>query len=288
MIKSMTGFGFGEAEEDGARASVEVRCWNHRFCDVGVHLPKVLARLEPEVVELVRGRISRGRVQVSVTWEEESAGTPTVDLELARAYKEKLEELKGILKLKGEIEIGLIAGLPEVVRCEREEVDLERAWRLISEACSKALEEAEAMREKEGRKLGEFLSEKLGTLEELVGEVEGLAPLQVERIRARLQERMREMEVKVDPDRIAVEAALLAQRSDVTEECVRLRSHISQFRDSLKQGGVVGRRLDFLLQEMYREANTIGAKAADARISNLAVSLKEGVEQLREQVQNVE
>ena len=142
----MTGFGFGEAEEDGARASVEVRCWNHRFCDVGVHLPKVLARLEPEVVELVRGRISRGRVQVSVTWEEESASTPTVDLELARAYKEKLEELKGILKLKGEIEIGLIAGLPEVVRCEREEVDLEREWRLISEACSKALEEADAMR----------------------------------------------------------------------------------------------------------------------------------------------
>lgn len=286
MIKSMTGFGFGEAEDEGARASVEVRCWNHRFCDVGVHLPRTLARLEPEVVGLVRERISRGRVQVSVTWEE-GAGTPTVDFELARAYKEKLEELGKILKLKGKLDINLIAGLPEVVRCQNE-VDLERAWRLISEACSKALEEVDSMREREGVRLGKFLSEKLGTLEELVGEVEGLAPLQVERIRAKLQERIKEMEVRVDPERIAVEAALLAQRSDVSEECVRLRSHISQFRGSLEQGGVVGRRLDFLLQEMHREANTIGAKASEAKISSLAVSLKEIIEQLREQVQNVE
>jgi len=223
-----------------------------------------------------------------VAWEE-GAGAPVVNMALARAYREGLEALKRELKLGGKVDIGLLAGLPEVVRYEREEADVKRAWRLISSACSQALEEVEGMRKREGERLKEFFLERLEALEGLVGEVEGLASVQVERIRERLEGRIKEMGVQGwDPERVAMEVALLAQRSDVTEECVRLRSHISQFRGSVERGGVVGRRLEFLLQEMYREVNTIGAKAADARVSHLAVALKEGIEQLREQVQNVE
>jgi len=288
MLKSMTGFGVGESQDEGARVSVEVRCCNYRFCEVGVHLPRALGSLEPRIIELVRGRIARGRVQVLVAWEE-GAGAPVVNMALARAYREGLEALKRELKLGGKVDIGLLAGLPEVVRYEREEADVKRAWRLISSACSQALEEVEGMRKREGERLKEFFLERLEALEGLVGEVEGLASVQVERIRERLEGRIKEMGVQGwDPERVAMEVALLAQRSDVTEECVRLRSHISQFRGSVERGGVVGRRLEFLLQEMYREVNTIGAKAADARVSHLAVALKEGIEQLREQVQNVE
>jgi len=285
----MTGFGVGESREEGMRASVEVRCWNHRFCEVGVHLPKALGSLEPRIVDLVRDRIARGRVYVSVTWEEEGVGAPLVDLALAKAYKEGLEALRRELGLGGKVDIGLLAGLPEVVRYERGEVDLERAWRLISEACSRALDEVDGMRRREGEKLREFFLGRLGVLEEVVGRVEDLSSVQVERIRERLEGKIREMGVRgVDQERIAMEVALLAQKSDITEECVRLRSHIVQFKDSVEQGGVVGRKLEFLLQEMYREANTIGTKSADSRISHLAVTLKEGIEQLREQVQNVE
>lgn len=291
MIASMTGFGKGEASDGQSRAVVEVRTVNSRYCDVAPRLPQPLSSLEPRLKEAVQATISRGRIEVSVLFEGAGAGAsiPILNLDVARGYLEGLSRLKEAIGVEGTLDLGAVAALPDVFRYASDGIDLEAAWALVERATSAALEQCNRMRQAEGGLLRRDFEARIEALETLLREVEALAPGRVTAARDRLRERLAQLlSNEVDPDRLAAEVAILADRMDITEECVRFHSHNEQFLRSLERDEPVGRRLNFLLQEMGREANTIGSKANDAAIAHLVVEMKEEIERLREQAQNVE
>jgi len=291
MIKSMTGFGRGEAEREGVTVTVEAISVNNRFCDVAVRMPRSLSEMESKLAEKVRARIRRGRVNLSVTCKEEAVGEKALEVneELARVYRDMLLALQKELDLGGSVDVPLIAALPDVFKYEPKEVASEHIMALVSEASDAALDALDEMRRAEGEHLYDDFVERIGGLEKLLCRIEESAPERVVRLRDRLRERIgRLLTEQVDEQRLAMEIAVFAERSDVTEECVRFHSHNQQFLAALEAGEAVGRKLNFLLQEMNREANTIGAKANDADIAHLVVGIKEEIEKLREQVQNVE
>ena len=290
MIASMTGYGTAEIDEDGYRFAVEMRSNNGRFCEVSVRLPSSIAVLEPKIAALVQKKVSRGRVNVSITRNGvQKAEPPSLDVELARAYRDSFVRLKEDLRLEGEVDLELLSGIPDIFSREVKNLEAEEVWPVLEKVCNAALDDFNQMREAEGKVLYEDFVQRIEALEDMLCEVEGLAPLRVERVREHLQERIKDLlqTQGIDETRLAMEVALFADRSDITEECVRLRSHNKQFLEALQQDAP-GRRLNFLLQEMNREANTIGAKANDADIAFLVVRMKEEIEKLREQVQNVE
>ncbi len=287
---SMTGFGRAEAEEKGTRVWIEVRSVNNRFCVVNVRLPKLLAPLEWKVTELVQRHIARGRVEVTVNWESKRKPSLAADLSLAEAYRDSLLKLKKTLHLAGKIDIALLATLPGVIAEKTEEVIPESLWELVQRVCQAALDEHRKMRKTEGEKIHQDIAERIHLVDEIVREIEKLASLQVQQQREKLDAKLQNLLVsgRIDEQRLAMEVALIAERTDVTEECTRLHSHNAQFLKTLSEEGPVGRKLDFLLQEINREANTVGAKANNASISHLVIKIKEEVEKIREQVQNVE
>lgn len=292
MVASMTGFGRGEAEADGYRASVEVRSVNGRYGDVSVHLPRTLAELEPRIKALVLSTVSRGQVSVSITLKGEAVerGVPVVNVGILEAYKEGLEVLKARMGLAGEVDLIQAAMLPDIFEFETKAPDVAAIWAVVGPACQAGVARCQAMRRAEGEKLAQDLVDRIGRLESLVCKVEELAPARVETVRQKLEEKLREFlgPEQVDENRLLMEVALLAERSDITEEYVRFRSHNAQFLQTLKWDEAVGRRLNFLLQEMLREANTIGSKTGDVEIAHLVVEMKEEIEKLKEQVQNIE
>jgi len=288
-MRSMTGFGSGEAFGDGIRVVVEVKSVNSRFCDVNVRLPRPIPELELRLAEAVRRRVSRGRVDLLVSWEWDEAAAPALNLSLARSYYSRLLELKRELGLKGDPELGLLLQFPDIFKGDPGGPELRFLLPPLEEALERALAELESARAAEGERIRSDLARRVGLVEAKVAEVEELAPRQLEKVKRRLEGNLRTLGVS-DPDgnRISMEAAIWADRLDITEECLRLRSHCERFLDLLSSEGAVGKALGFLLQEMNREANTIGSKSADAEISQLSASIKEEVEKMREQVQNVE
>jgi len=290
MVLSMTGYGSAEIEEDGYRFTVEIRSTNGRFCEVRVRLPTSIAALERQVIALVQKHVSRGNVNVSIVRNnDQNLLRPSVDLDAARAYRDELSHLKEELGLVGEIDLRLLSGLPGVFSKQEEAIESERAWSVLQKGCLAALEDLTRMRESEGNTLYEDLVHRIDVLDDLLREIERLAPLRVEAARERLRLGVQALlqGQSVDEARLETEIAIFAERSDITEECVRARSHSKQFLNALGEDAP-GRRLNFLAQEMHREANTIGAKANDADIGFLTVRMKEEIEKLREQVQNVE
>ncbi len=292
MIVSMTGFGKGKAEVNSYRASVEVRSVNGRFGEVSVSLPRALSELEPRIKEMALSLFSRGRIDVSVSVKGEGSGQsmPVLNVAVLDAYREGLEMLRARLHLAGDINPASVATLPNVFGFETEVPDLEAIWESVEPACREALADCQAMRHSEGERLAKELAGRVRKLGELLQRVEELAPGRVDAVRRKLEEKLREFLApeQVDPNRLLTEIALLAERSDVTEETVRFQSHNAQFLQTIDRDEAVGRRLNFLLQEMLREANTIGSKAGDVEIAHLVVEMKEEIEKLREQVQNVE
>ena len=292
MVASMTGFGKGEAEADGYRASVEIRSVNGRYGDVSVHMSRSLAELEPRIKEGVLSVLSRGRIDVSVTLAGGGAeqGLPALNVEVLDAYLEGVEALKKRAGLSGQADLMGMATLPSLFSFEARALNLEAAWAVVEPATRAAVTGCQAMRRTEGEKLAQDFVVRLRTLEALIRKVEALAPTRVVSVRQKLEEKLQDLlgPEQIDPNRLLMEIALLAERSDVTEECVRFHSHNEQFLQTLDLEEAVGRRLNFLLQEMLREANTIGSKAGDAEIAHLVVEMKEELEKLREQVQNVE
>lgn len=292
MIASMTGFGAGVCSEGGIEANAEVRSFNNRFLEVSVHLPRFLAHRDQQVKEIVRRRVARGRVNVSISvkMENNSYLGLKVDLEMARAYKRLLEELNEELALKDQVGLDHLLGLPDLFTVEGDQERAESAWVVAERALAAALEQMLTMRLQEGAELRKDLEKRIASLEQKVSQIElhsqRRAPEVLRRLRARVQALIGE--VSMDEVRLAQEVALLADRMDVTEECVRFHSHNTLFLASMDGEEPSGRRLNFLLQEMQREANTIGAKAADADISHLVVDLKDEVEKIREQIQNIE
>lgn len=292
MIRSMTGFGRFETPLETAGVAVEVRSVNSRHLDVRVRLPRGLQSLEPGLRELASRAFSRGQVDVSVR--PLAAAAPDIeveiDLEVARRYAEAARTLQTDQELAGGLTASALLSLPGVSRSREMEIDAglidQVLRRAVEGACNAVLE----MRAREGRALERELRERLSTAEALVTQIERRAEEARGGLRERLEKRIAALapELEVDPGRLEQEIVLYADRMDVTEETVRSRSHLAQFRETLEVDGPVGRKLEFILQEMSRETNTIGAKAADAALTRCVVELKTELEKLREQVLNVE
>ncbi|MGI6343642.1 MAG: YicC/YloC family endoribonuclease [Bacillota bacterium] len=294
MLRSMTGFGRGEASSELFDLTVEMKAVNHRYLDVVIRLPKELNSLEEEVRRQIRQAFSRGRFDVFIrlTAAKESLPSVTCNLELARLYLAQARTLAEETGLD-EALTGTAARvflLPEVVQMTDPEFDVDQLREPLQAAVTQALESVEAMRAQEGARLAADMQSRLAVLRELLGKVEVRSPLVVEEYRQKLADRLQELlpEGLLDESRLAQEVAFFADRASITEETVRLHSHFRQFDQLLQSDSGVGRKLDFLLQEMNREVNTIGSKANDAELALLVVEMKSELEKIREQAQNIE
>lgn len=288
----MTGFGAGEIATIAGRYGVEIRSVNHRFRDVVVRVPRDLSPLEDRVRAVVQARVFRGRVDVAVVRDDYGRRPRTVraDAALAKAYVDALDGLRQTLSISGGVDLPLLLSLPDLVKIEEEKEDVEASWPAVERGVTAALDRLIAMREAEGVRLRADLLERLSRLERLAEAIADRAPRVVEDYHARLGRRVQELAggVAVDPGRLAAEVALFADRSDITEEVTRFRSHLAQFRATVGGTGAVGRTLEFIVQEMGRETNTIGSKANDLEITRHVIAIKGDLESLREQIQNVE
>ncbi len=288
----MTGFGKRESLCQDTMVGVEVRSVNHRFCEIAVRLPKLVSHMELSLKESVKEMCARGRVDLTVTLNGSGAPgrTMRVDRVVAKRYYQALRDLQKEFQLGGTIDVNVLAGFRDIFTFQEESISVEGLSKTILGLTRQALQDLEKMRHKEGAALKRDLSARIQAMAGRIKEVEAKVPLAVQGYAERLQTRVTKLlsEDTVNLDRIAQEAVLFAERSDVTEEVTRLSSHFAQFRAALKEKEAVGKRLDFLLQEMGREVNTIGSKANDADISRHVVELKSELEKVREQVQNVE
>jgi len=292
LLHSMTAFGRGEAEADGYRFTVEVRSVNHRFCDIQVKLARRYSHFEEEIRKRVASSFSRGRIEVTVTADEalEKAEHLAVDLELTKTYVRLLRSLQEELGLGGDIRLEALLTFRDIFTVREDEATHERAWAVLAEALNGAVTASLRMRAEEGAAIAADFSQRLQHLDELVGEIEARAPVVTQEARDRIRERIQVLlgDVPLDEARLAQEAAILADKNDITEELVRLRSHLQQFRDQCQGDGPRGRQLEFLLQEIHREINTVGSKANDLAVAQRVIQAKAELERVREQVQNVE
>ncbi|MBR4579509.1 MAG: YicC family protein [Oscillospiraceae bacterium] len=288
----MTGYGSAVGPVEGLETTVELRSVNNRFLDCSVRLPRSLLFAETAVKEAVSAAVARGKVDVLITCKASQSGDSVVlvNRELAREYAEAISSIGAELGLSADMTAASIARMPDVLTVERRELDKDKASAALRELTARAAEDFNAMRAREGERLGRDMLQKLNTIEEYVTQVETRSPETVKEYRERLETRLREIleDRSIDEQRILTEAAIFADRVAVDEETVRLRSHIAQFRSMLAQGSPVGRKMDFLVQEFNREANTIGSKCSDAALSRVVVELKSEIEKVREQLQNVE
>ena len=292
-MKSMTGFGKREVLSQGTMVGVEIRSVNHRFCEIMARLPKTLSSMEMELKEQIKQVCERGRVEVMVTVNGGGASTKKVvqlDRKLARRYIQELKSLQQDCQLSGAIDVNVVAGFRDLFSVNEEVAPLKDMSSVVAGLTQKALSDLEKMRKKEGAVLQKDLMQRLHTIEGRLRTVQHRIPIALKASALRLKGRVAKLleGQSVNMDRVAQEMAMLAERSDVTEELTRLNSHVAQFRAALKEKGAVGKRLDFLLQEMGREVNTIGSKANDGEISTEVVEVKSELEKIREQVQNIE
>jgi len=288
----MTGFGKGVAEGEIGRVTVEVRSVNGRYGDVTVHMPRSFLVLEARIKDLVLSSISRGRIDVSIDvhGQQSDQGVPVLRTEVLLAYCNEINAIKKQLNSNDEIDVMRLVTLPHLFSFEAPTVDSELLWKTLEGALTQATEGCLAMRLAEGSKLTDDFRKRIAYLNTLLKRVEELAPKRIDVVRQKLSDKLAQLLTpeQVDKNRLMMEIALLAERSDVTEECVRFYSHNEQYLNMLDHDEAVGRRLNFLLQEMLREANTIGSKAGDAEIAHIVVNIKEELEKLKEQVQNIE
>lgn len=292
MLRSMTGFGRGEVDAKGVRITAELRSLNSRFLEISPKMPKFLAPLEGEVKKMVQDRISRGRILVNVSWDEAEGLTESLKLDedIADRYHNLLTALKERYDLSGDIDLPTFAALPDLLKHEVEEWEPAEALPVLKEAIGMALEELMEMKSREGGTIAADLKQRIDDTVSHLEKVRQRARQRVQEVRERLRLRLAEISEKGEYSEslLAQEVVLFAERSDCTEECVRYRIHCENFNSYLAEGGVVGRKLNFLLQEMAREANTMAVKASDAEVSGIVVLIKEELEKIREQVQNIE
>ncbi len=293
LIRSMTGYGKGESENQLYKLKIELKSVNHRYLDINIKLPRYLIYLEESIKKLIKERMHRGKVDVFVNFEfaETSAVDVKVDISLARSFKSALEELKSELEIDDSIRLNNILSISDVIKTEKKELDEDLVWETIKESTIKALDKMIEMREYEGEQLKKDIHIKLENIEDIATRIEERAPLVVDEYRSKLNERIQtilEDVAAVDMDRLAMEVAIYADKSSIDEELTRLKSHVSQLREILSEKDSIGRKLDFLIQEFNREVNTIGSKSSDTDIVKAVVELKSEIEKIREQVQNIE
>lgn len=291
-LLSMTGYGSAKGSVEGQEITVELKSVNNRYLDCSVRLPRNFLFAEDTVKQTVSAGVSRGKVDVFVSAQasQDSGTVVSVNEELARGYRDAVARIAETLGLESGLNAFSLARFPDVLTVERRELDKDKAAAALSEITAKAVEEFNAMREREGERLRRDMLGKLETIEGLVSVVEERSPQTVKEYRERLEARLRDIlaDRSLDEQRVITEAAIFADRTAVDEETVRLRSHIAQFRTMLEEGSPIGRKMDFLVQEFNRESNTIGSKCSDASLAKVVVDLKSEIEKIREQLQNVE
>ena len=292
LIKSMTGYGRAVETVNSREFTVELRSVNNRYLDCTVKLPRSVSFAEEAVKQAVKASISRGKVDVYITIRSENGADAQVTLNTAmvEGYLAAMEQMAEKYPVKNDISVSLLSRMPEVFSVEKPEVDEEQLLADLMSVVNKALEGYDAMRAREGQALENDLRSRGATIEGLVSQVEAGNAQTVIDYRARLEAKLREVlaSTTIDEGRILTEAAIFADKVAVDEETVRLRSHLQQMYSMLTTGGAVGRKLDFLLQEMNREANTIGSKCTDVRLARIVVDIKAELEKIREQTQNIE
>lgn len=290
--KSMTGFGRGEAETKGRRWTVEIRCVNHRYLDLKIKLPNGYAGLEEQVRKHVSNVLTRGRVDVilSVSGDFSDLQEVEVNSSLAVTYRDALAKLSGELDLQDDTSLSRLASYSDVLTLKQRSEDLDDVWPSMEKALLEALAVCDQMRSEEGEALAADLLERLAQFAAVIQQIEERIPELLQEREEKLQERLQKLlgNIQLDPQRLAQEVAILADKTDVTEEIVRLNCHIHQFRSFLTSEEATGRKIDFLLQEFLREVNTMASKINDADIAHLTVSLKAELEKIREQIQNIE
>ena len=292
MIRSMTGYGSADLERDGQRLSAEIRSVNHRFCEVSLRAPKLVGLFEDQIRQLISDRFSRGKFNLTITWSGagDSGEVLKVNEIVTDRYVALLEQLRERYKLDSGLDVRTLATLPDVFTWEHTALSDEETWGLLKSVIGRACDNMNAMKAREGESLARDLEQRLALLRTQLEKVVERAPLRPAEAKERLESRLKALlgDVEMDPVRIAQEVALMADRLDCTEECVRLSAHLDQFKHLSDGAELAGRKLNFLLQEMNREANTIGSKANDVDIAHAVIIIKEELERLREQVQNVE
>ena len=292
MLKSMTAYGSAESIKDGLDFIVEIRSVNYRYREIVLRLPQSLQPFEEKVRSVVSSKVKRGRIEVSIQIKDN--GNKGLKLELNRplvkAYIQVFKELNDELECKQPIDPLFFSQLKDIILIKQESIDLENAWPDLENVINNALRSMESMRINEGKALEKDFLERLNTITKYIDEIRSRTMAIIESYRDKLRQKINKLikPIELNEDRLIQEVALLADKSDITEELIRVESHLEQFRNFINQDDVIGRKLDFLLQEINREVNTMGSKAADSLVSQLAVEIKAELEKLREQVQNVE
>ena len=292
MTRSMTGFGRASVETEKMNVSVELKSVNHRYFELYSRIPRTYGFLEEKVKSYLQTRVSRGKIECNISIEalDEDNAVVRVNHSLAKAYIDALSELADTYNLRNDISASSLTRFGDVLTVHKEETDEEAVWEIVLTALSQACDSFIEMREREGEKLKEDICGRADTILEKVAFVEERSPQTVREHNERLKQRIRELieDANVDEQRLLTEAAIYADKIAVDEETVRLRSHIDQLKSMFNEDIAIGRKMDFLVQEINREANTIGSKASDIEINRTVVDIKAEVEKIREQVQNIE
>jgi len=291
-VMSMTGFGRGFVEREGRKMLLELKGVNHRFLDISMRLPKSLGALEDPLKRKLQEKLNRGHVDVYLKYQNDAEGSKSVNIDeaLLTAYLSSLKDIRKQHNLKDDVALSTVLRMPDVISAENAEEDEDLLKEIMFEAADMALVEMARMRVAEGERLKADLLIKLEGMTREMGEIEKRAPQVVQEYRDKLRARIEELMDgnTMDEQRFATEVALMADRSAIDEEIVRFKSHVKHFADTMKSGGAIGRKLDFIVQEMNREVNTICSKAADVTVINSGIFLKGEIEKVREQVQNIE
>lgn len=292
MIKSMTGFGRCLETIGGKDILVEIKSVNHRYYEFSARVPRAYGYLEEKLKGFLQGKISRGKVEVGVTVYNAEAENESIEVnrDVAKQYITALRSANEELGLTDDLTLSKLMRLPDIFNVRKTEADEDAVWDSVKTVAGKALDNFIAMREAEGRKMRDDVLSRLDYITELVGKIEQKSPETTEKYRKRLYDKLSDIlnDKNIDEQRIITEAAIFSEKTAVDEETVRLRSHIHQCRELLDSNEAVGRKLDFLIQEFNREANTIGSKAQDIEITKIVVELKSEIEKIREQIQNIE
>lgn len=292
MAKSMTGFGRGEASDEMRKASVEIKAVNHRYLDLNIKTPRRFSYLEADIRNRVKNSVFRGKVDISISYEDHSGGQTMLhyNQELAREYMKIFEQMGDDFGLSNDISVGALSRYPEIITIEEVQADDSAMDRLIMQALEDAIASFTAARAKEGASLKMDLDAKLSQMLAYVEQIETRYPQVIAEYRGKLHDKVTELlgDTQIDENRLATEIVLYADKICVDEETVRLKTHIKSVSDILNQEGSIGRKLDFVVQEMNRESNTILSKSTDREIADIAIEVKTDVERVREQIQNIE
>lgn len=292
MVLSMTGFGRAKAEDENIEIEIELKSINHRYLDINLRIPRSLNFLEDSIRRTLQNSVKRGRIELYLNYKNNNPDKTSVSLNesLAQSYIENLSILADRFGLNKNIDLSVLAAIEDIFVVTESEEDMDLLTRLVTDALDQALATLLQMRQKEGSFLVDDILKRTSLINTILDEIESRSLLVVEEYRIKLEARLKELlkTTELDENRFSTEVAYYADRSNITEEIIRLRSHISQLKQTMDKGGSVGRKLDFIIQEMNREINTIGSKSGDVEITNRVVEIKSEIEKIREQIQNIE